>query len=105
MQEVNWTALNAALCEALKVEPVFMQAWSAPSYPNIISVDALMPLLAVRGFRCGVEYWQENGIRDANMGWVFTHPASRQCKYAPISAHALALAAAAALGLEVPYAD
>ena len=110
MQQVNWTALNRALCEALKV-PTFtvpsaeIEGLEEVRYPYIVGVDALLPLLAARGFRCGVEYWQENGIHHANMGWVFTHPASRQCKYAPISAHALALAAATALNVEVPYAD
>lgn len=136
MRNVNWTALNRALCEALTVPKkncFFVQVenghrigpytsqydaeWSefgdqvghgasivdVPEYPNIISVDALMPLLAERGwtsirfFKDGDDFGVE--AQRENPGKVL-YPWARLW-HTPEPRHALAIAAAAALNVKV----
>lgn len=109
-KQVNWTALNERLCEALKVphaeecrcnsccRTTRERAFAFVEYHNIISVDALMPLLAARDIPHGVQYRTEF---NAFQGWVRTGDHYMREKKDP--GYALSLAAAAALGVEVPY--
>lgn len=106
MQQVNWTALNVRLCEALKV-PTFtvpsaeIEGLEEVRYPYIISVDALLPLLAARGYS-GLNLYrtQEPDGREWWHAVLFG-----RSRVSDTPGHALALAAAASLGVEVPYVD
>jgi hypothetical protein len=108
MREVNWDALNVKLCEALRV-PTFtvpsteIEGLEDAAYPNIIGVDVLLPLLAEMGLtrvalrkretQCPQEWWAGFGTNPEHFTGADT------------PAHALALATAAALRVEVPYVD
>lgn len=114
MNSVNWPALNVLLCEALKVQQkqVFCMCdgqecrancrADVPRYPDLIAdMSRLLKLVAARGMFPHIR----RSTAWANSWYVKITYGERghvEWETAPEPGQALAVAAAAALGLEVP---